>query len=79
MSEGVGAGGPAGYVAATRVAYDTVATDYAGLLRDELAGIRGVGVVGADAILLAALGRPAYPVDRIHMDPFCCWRQARAG
>ncbi len=33
-------------------------------LRDELAGIRGVGVVGADAILLAALGRPAYPVDR---------------
>jgi endonuclease-3 related protein len=33
-------------------------------LREELAGIRGVGVVGADAILLAALGRPAYPVDR---------------
>ena len=33
-------------------------------LRDELAGIRGVGMVGADAILLAALGRPAYPVDR---------------
>jgi endonuclease-3 related protein len=33
-------------------------------LRGELAGIRGVGVVGADAILLAVLKRPAYPVDR---------------
>ena len=33
-------------------------------LRDELAGIRGVGAVAADAILLAALKRPAYPVDR---------------
>jgi endonuclease-3 related protein len=33
-------------------------------LREELAGIRGVGVVGADAILLVALGRLAYPVDR---------------
>ena len=29
---------PAGYLAATRTAYDTVAADYAGLLRDELAG-----------------------------------------
>jgi SAM-dependent methyltransferase len=28
----------AGYLAATRTAYDTVAADYAGLLRDELAG-----------------------------------------
>jgi endonuclease III related protein len=27
-------------------------------------GVRGVGVVGADAILLAAMKRPAYPVDR---------------
>jgi endonuclease III related protein len=33
-------------------------------LRDELGGIRGVGLVGADAILLAALKRPSYPVDR---------------
>jgi endonuclease III related protein len=33
-------------------------------LREELAGIRGVGLVGADAILLAALRRPTYPVDR---------------
>jgi endonuclease III related protein len=32
-------------------------------LREELAGIRGVGMVGADAILLAALDRPTYPVD----------------
>jgi endonuclease-3 related protein len=33
-------------------------------LREELAGVRGVGMVGADAILLAALKRPTYPVDR---------------
>jgi endonuclease-3 related protein len=33
-------------------------------LRDELAGVRGVGMVGADAILLVALKRPTYPVDR---------------
>jgi endonuclease-3 related protein len=33
-------------------------------LREELAGVRGVGMVGADAILLAALRRPTYPVDR---------------
>ncbi len=33
-------------------------------LREELAGVRGVGLVGADAILLAALERPTYPVDR---------------
>src|SRR5262249_4665176 len=33
-------------------------------LREELAGVRGVGPVGADAILMAALGRPSYPVDR---------------
>lgn len=33
-------------------------------LREELAGIRGVGPTGADAILLIALRRPAYPVDR---------------
>jgi SAM-dependent methyltransferase len=29
---------PAGYLTVTRAAYDTVAADYAGLLRDELAG-----------------------------------------
>lgn len=33
-------------------------------LREELAGVRGVGMVGADAILLAVLKRPTYPVDR---------------
>jgi endonuclease-3 related protein len=33
-------------------------------IRAELAGIRGVGPVGADAILLAAMRRPSYPVDR---------------
>jgi endonuclease-3 related protein len=33
-------------------------------LREELAGVRGVGMVGADAILLAAFRRPTYPVDR---------------
>jgi endonuclease-3 related protein len=33
-------------------------------LREELARVRGVGLVGADAILLSALRRPTYPVDR---------------
>jgi endonuclease-3 related protein len=33
-------------------------------LREELSGVRGVGLVGADAILLAALKRPTYAVDR---------------
>jgi endonuclease III related protein len=33
-------------------------------LRTELARIRGIGPAGADAILLLALNRPAYPVDR---------------
>ncbi len=33
-------------------------------LREELARVRGVGPVGADAILLAALRRPTYAVDR---------------
>ena len=33
-------------------------------LREELASVRGVGVVGADAILLGALRRSTYPVDR---------------
>jgi endonuclease-3 related protein len=34
------------------------------VLRDELANLRGIGRATADAILLFALGRPAYPVDR---------------
>lgn len=33
-------------------------------LRDELLGINGVGPASADALLLLALGRPTYPVDR---------------
>jgi endonuclease III related protein len=33
-------------------------------LREELAGVRGVGPVGADAMMLAVLKRPTYPVDR---------------
>ncbi len=33
-------------------------------LRDELAAIKGIGAPGADAILLFALDRPSYPVDR---------------
>ena len=33
-------------------------------LREELASVRGIGMVGADAILLGALRRPTYPVDR---------------
>jgi endonuclease-3 related protein len=35
-----------------------------GWLRGELASIKGVGIAGADALLLYALKRPAYPVDR---------------
>jgi endonuclease III related protein len=35
-----------------------------GQLRDELAALKGIGAAGADAILLFALGRPSYPVDR---------------
>ncbi len=33
-------------------------------IRAELAAIRGIGPAGADAILVSALGRPAYAVDR---------------
>jgi endonuclease-3 related protein len=33
-------------------------------LRDDLVSLTGVGLATADAILLFALGRPAYPVDR---------------
>jgi len=35
-----------------------------GWLRGELAAIKGVGMKGADALLLHALKRPSYPVDR---------------
>jgi endonuclease III related protein len=34
------------------------------LLRDELSAIKGLGAASADAILLHALKRPSYPVDR---------------
>ncbi len=33
-------------------------------LRGELTAIKGIGAAGADAVLLYALKRPAYPVDR---------------
>jgi endonuclease-3 related protein len=33
-------------------------------LRGELSGIRGIGLATADAIVLFALERPSYPVDR---------------
>jgi endonuclease-3 related protein len=33
-------------------------------LRDELASLKGMGMSGADAILLLALRRPSFPVDR---------------
>jgi endonuclease-3 related protein len=33
-------------------------------LRTELSSIRGIGVAGADALLLHGLKRPSYPVDR---------------
>jgi endonuclease-3 related protein len=33
-------------------------------LRGELASLKGIGIAGADAVLLYALKRPAYPVDR---------------
>jgi endonuclease-3 related protein len=33
-------------------------------IRQELAAVRGVGTPGTDAILLFALNRPSYPVDR---------------
>jgi endonuclease-3 related protein len=33
-------------------------------LRSELASLRGIGPATADALLLEALGRPVYPVDR---------------
>jgi endonuclease III len=35
-----------------------------GWLRGELAAIKGIGIKGADALLLHALKRPSYPIDR---------------
>jgi endonuclease-3 related protein len=35
-----------------------------GWLREELAAIKGIGAAAADAIVLSALKRPSYPVDR---------------
>jgi endonuclease-3 related protein len=55
-------------------------------LRDELLAIRGVGPASADAILLFALRRPSYPVDRATyrilarhawIDPDADYEQAR--
>src|ERR1700761_5420967 len=50
---------PAGYLSATRAAYDTVAADYADLLRDELAGRpvdRALLAAFADLVRLAGDG-----------------------
>jgi endonuclease III related protein len=55
-------------------------------LRDELAAIKGVGIKGADALLLLALKRPSYPVDRATfrvlvrhdwLDPSTSYEEAR--
>jgi endonuclease-3 related protein len=55
-------------------------------LRGELASIKGVGIKGADAILLHALKRPSYPVDRATyrilvrhgwLDPTAAYEEAR--
>jgi endonuclease-3 related protein len=56
-------------------------------LRDELIGLNGVGPPTADAILLLALDRPTYPVDRASyrilvrhgwLDPTADYEEARA-
>jgi endonuclease III related protein len=55
-------------------------------LREELAGLKGIGVAAADAILLFALERPSYPVDRASfrimvrhgwLDPTATYEEAR--
>jgi endonuclease-3 related protein len=55
-------------------------------LRDELAGIRGIGITGADALLLYALKRPSCRVDRASfrilvrhdwLDPTATYEDAR--
>lgn len=55
-------------------------------LRGELAGLSGIGLTTADAIILFALKRPSYPVDRATfrvlvrhgwLDPFATYDEAR--
>jgi len=55
-------------------------------VREELAGLKGVGITGADAILLFAFERPSYPVDRASfrilvrhgwLDPTATYEEAR--
>jgi endonuclease III related protein len=57
-----------------------------GWLRGELAGIKGIGLSTADAIVLFALRRPSYPVDRASfrvlvrhgwLDPTATYDEAR--
>jgi len=57
-----------------------------GWLRGELAGIKGIGLSTADAIVLFALKRPSYPVDRASfrvlvrhgwLDPTAIYDEAR--
>jgi endonuclease III len=57
-----------------------------GWLREELAAIKGVGIRGADALLLHAVKRPSYPVDRATfrvlvrhawLDPTTTYEEAR--
>jgi SAM-dependent methyltransferase len=74
----------AGYLAATRTAYDTVAADYAGLLRDELAGrpveraalaafaelIQATGAVGPVAEAGCGPGRITAHLDRLGLPIF---------
>ena len=56
-------------------------------LREELLGLNGIGPPSADAVLLAGLGRAAYPVDRASyriavrhgwLDPWAEYDEARA-
>jgi endonuclease-3 related protein len=55
-------------------------------LREELAGLKGIGITGADAILLFALERPSYAVNRASfrilirhgwLDPTATYEEAR--
>jgi endonuclease III related protein len=56
-------------------------------LREELAGLNGIGPATADALLILALNRPAYPIDRATyrilvrhgwLDPSAGYDEARA-
>jgi SAM-dependent methyltransferase len=75
---------PPGYLAVTRAAYDTVAADYAGLLRDELTGrpveraalatfaelVRAAGVAGPVAEAGCGPGRITAHLDRLGLPIF---------